>query len=895
MEQALRALRQLSAGLTTEAAVWKAAALVPADAPDADAGADGERGELYTWGRATNYQLGYGAKNEQQIPRLVQVPLGKQVTFLACGRFHSVAATSCGCVLSWGFSGASGRLGLDSDAGVAPQALPQFGPGRHQAVKVAAGVNHTLAMTSAGKLLVWGSNEKGQVGLPGESVVQPVVLKAAALQKQRVIDIAAGATHSLCIAGESGLVFAWGCNANGALGLGSPPTGPTSASQPQGLPHLKSATSLAANPCGSISVCLVSTHGDALMFGGSPVASTAADIRSLDPRFFVPGRIRRKEPDPFESQDRDWQVQRGGLAPLQWVTVSDSEAFGIDTEGAVWVWATALRPAVAELVPVSLKRAVRARLPSNELGLDGEFVLVDGEMSQELTESSSVPPSPLMPSAGYDDVEKVGISELGFSFKAGAAWAVDDSEAGHLWRLKRPKAKGWWAAERYEYLAQVSCFACGPEHQAAVTSFTAPPLPAREPSHGERVPSLQKLCEDKLCAKLTPRSFGLLCDISWELNRPGLLDQAFRFLCANAPLMFSKLHLPTLSQLPVEVLAAFEVAAKAKNAAGLGPAMASLQLEPLPENLIDTEADAAGTAGAPFGLDDFEDSLSETVRICESGQWAGAASQALSLLAVCLPGTAAGEGPTAERLGLTFPEKDEPKELKEKERKRRPVNSPAMIPKASPAMSFKASPAMSFKASPKSGVASPSLQPEIEAQDWTEVRNRPRKSSDSLVSQASPKLKADDVAFSPKGSKKGDRDSKGQGKTLASVDENTSARHLRLADFLQPAFKGKGKSQASRSKLDGPSGASGPSAVLVSAVESAGKAGARAWAVPDIDRIPLDLGDKPRPKAADGHKVITCSWGRDALPSEQSKNLPMAEIQRQEELLRRLAALGWDL
>ena len=33
-------------------------------------------------------------------------------------------------------------------------------------------------MTSAGKLLVWGSNEKGQVGLPGESVVQPVVLKA---------------------------------------------------------------------------------------------------------------------------------------------------------------------------------------------------------------------------------------------------------------------------------------------------------------------------------------------------------------------------------------------------------------------------------------------------------------------------------------------------------------------------------------------------------------------------------------------------------------------------------------------------------------------------------------------------------------------------------------------
>lgn len=109
MEQGLRALRQLSAGLGNEAAVFKAASLVPADSwesPQGQApqgrspsgsplrqGSDSESeddsdtkeavqlSELYTWGRATNYQLGYGVSgNEQQIPKLVQLPIGRQVT-----------------------------------------------------------------------------------------------------------------------------------------------------------------------------------------------------------------------------------------------------------------------------------------------------------------------------------------------------------------------------------------------------------------------------------------------------------------------------------------------------------------------------------------------------------------------------------------------------------------------------------------------------------------------------------------------------------------------------------------------------------------------------------------------------------------------------------------------
>lgn len=182
---------------------------------------------------------------------------------LSCGRFHSTAVTSCGRVFTWGVAGATGRLGIEVSKPcreavvVEPTQLPQFGPGRHHAVKVATGKDHTLALSSAGKLLVWGSNERGQLGQGGENLLTPVVLKAGrgwfslggscqAAALKRVSDIAAGSAHSLCI--SDGHVFAWGCNAYGALGLGAPPTGPSWSTQPQGLPHVKAAHFLAA--CG---------------------------------------------------------------------------------------------------------------------------------------------------------------------------------------------------------------------------------------------------------------------------------------------------------------------------------------------------------------------------------------------------------------------------------------------------------------------------------------------------------------------------------------------------------------------------------------------------------------------------------------------------------------------
>lgn len=126
MENALRSLRRLSEGTGDEGAAFKAAAgvalaLAQADLPDIDACSDvdpqegqeqvapatdgAEVVELYSWGRSSTYQLGFGiAGQEQPVPRIAQFPGGTSLRTIVCGAYHTVALTTTGLLL-----GAQGR------------------------------------------------------------------------------------------------------------------------------------------------------------------------------------------------------------------------------------------------------------------------------------------------------------------------------------------------------------------------------------------------------------------------------------------------------------------------------------------------------------------------------------------------------------------------------------------------------------------------------------------------------------------------------------------------------------------------------------------------------------------------------------------------------------------
>ncbi|MET9020692.1 Ig-like domain repeat protein, partial [Actinopolymorpha sp. NPDC004070] len=119
--------------------------------------------------------------------------------------------------LAWGAGGA-GQLGNGGNSNVdSPVAVDL--PAGVRLVKIAAGESHSLALTTTGEVLAWGANADGQLG-DGTNAARnrPVLVKLPA--NTIITDIAAGGNHSLALT-TNGDVLAWGDNADGQLGNGS--------------------------------------------------------------------------------------------------------------------------------------------------------------------------------------------------------------------------------------------------------------------------------------------------------------------------------------------------------------------------------------------------------------------------------------------------------------------------------------------------------------------------------------------------------------------------------------------------------------------------------------------------------------------------------------------------
>ena len=101
--------------------------------------------------------------------RVEPVPLplepGEHVASAATFTFHSAAITDGGRLLLWG-DNSHGQLGIEasnkSEVGVSLRAVPLSGGTFASAV--ALGEHHTVVLTNASELLTFGHNERGQLG-----------------------------------------------------------------------------------------------------------------------------------------------------------------------------------------------------------------------------------------------------------------------------------------------------------------------------------------------------------------------------------------------------------------------------------------------------------------------------------------------------------------------------------------------------------------------------------------------------------------------------------------------------------------------------------------------------------------------------------------------------------
>ena len=120
-------------------------------------------------------------------------------------------------VYAWG-DNRHGQLGINNF--IPKVNKPYLFTGKLSIAKIACGTDHTLCLTTGGRVYLWGTYylnaRQGDRRQPTGSAGAPKLI--ASLADKVIIDIAAGAGHNLAIA-EDHTPYAWGSGMQGQLGL----------------------------------------------------------------------------------------------------------------------------------------------------------------------------------------------------------------------------------------------------------------------------------------------------------------------------------------------------------------------------------------------------------------------------------------------------------------------------------------------------------------------------------------------------------------------------------------------------------------------------------------------------------------------------------------------------
>jgi len=212
-------------------------------------------GAVLCWGANSNGQLGDGSTISHSTPTAVS-GLGDGIAAISAGGFHTCALTTGGAVLCWG-SNATGQLGDGTTTQrLTPTPVSNLGSG---IAAIAAGYNHSCAMSISGGMGCWGNNMYGNLG-DGTTETRLFPVAVSGLGASGVAAISVGLWHS-CALTTGGGVLCWGANYGGQLGDGTT-THHTTPASVSGLQN--GATAVVA---GGNHTCAVKTDGNAACWG----------------------------------------------------------------------------------------------------------------------------------------------------------------------------------------------------------------------------------------------------------------------------------------------------------------------------------------------------------------------------------------------------------------------------------------------------------------------------------------------------------------------------------------------------------------------------------------------------------------------------------------------------
>ncbi|XP_065832874.1 serine/threonine-protein kinase Nek9-like isoform X2 [Oscarella lobularis] len=200
--------------------------------------------EVYSWGCGKHGRLGLGSQDNVSTPTKVPVPGRSSVVLVSCGARGTMLLTGNGRVLACGDNELN-QLGLNVSFNVKTSnqyrktqlvsfkwsLSPVKALNRYHIMSVACGSDHSAVINDAGCLILFGSNEYGQLGVGDFRRRQSPVLVKGKLLRKRIAKVACGDGFTVASAADN-VLYSWGRNDANQLGLSSQVTSSSSVSLP---------------------------------------------------------------------------------------------------------------------------------------------------------------------------------------------------------------------------------------------------------------------------------------------------------------------------------------------------------------------------------------------------------------------------------------------------------------------------------------------------------------------------------------------------------------------------------------------------------------------------------------------------------------------------------------
>ncbi|XP_029973155.1 serine/threonine-protein kinase Nek9 [Salarias fasciatus] len=189
-----------------------------------------QNGEIYSWGCGEYGRLGLECEDDFSSPMQVELPKGAGISSVSCAGDGTFLLTETGRVLACG-NNEFNKLGLNQGiSGLKNhpegyQGIPYITTltlvkqlARFKIQTIAPGKNHTAAIDERGRLITFGCNKYGQLGVKDFKKHQSVQVLVGPFGGKPVKQVSCGDGFTIA-ATEDNQIFAWGNAGNGRLGM----------------------------------------------------------------------------------------------------------------------------------------------------------------------------------------------------------------------------------------------------------------------------------------------------------------------------------------------------------------------------------------------------------------------------------------------------------------------------------------------------------------------------------------------------------------------------------------------------------------------------------------------------------------------------------------------------